>query len=236
VRIRLVCSECSKLNQNMAVFHTGIWNDDGIYVGTCPSGHSLNLLTQTLRHEMLFDIALNAIADHYYREAVSSFTSSMERFFEFVIRVICRHKNVTPIEFDKCWKHVKQSERQLGGYIFAHLGQFGSCPVMLPPTMVELRNDVIHKGQLPSRSEAIEFGEGVYCVIQCGVSKLRADCYDALMSTLCDHVGERATLLGKRIGKDAARSTQVSPTALNIIDGATRPFPVILAEYGLSTN
>jgi len=39
--------------------------------------------------------------------------------------------------------------------------------------MVQLRNDVIHRGVLPDKDQVLEFGAAAYGVIQMGVQKLR---------------------------------------------------------------
>ena len=70
--------------------------EGGLYTGKCPNGHDLLVTTQTLRHEMLFEIALNAIVDGYRREAISSFSAAVERFFEFAIRVLAKNRKLTP--------------------------------------------------------------------------------------------------------------------------------------------
>ncbi len=70
--------------------------DDGIYEATCPEGHKTYTLLQQLLFEVLFDIGAYAITDGYYREAVSSFTASLERFYEFYVKVISLKYGVSP--------------------------------------------------------------------------------------------------------------------------------------------
>jgi len=65
-------------------------NDSGIYEITCHKGHKSKTYITNNDFEILFDYSINAIADGYYREAVSSFTSAMERYFEFFIKSILR--------------------------------------------------------------------------------------------------------------------------------------------------
>lgn len=118
----LVCPECAQRTHGVANFFAETIRQDGLYTGQCPNGHELLIATQTLPHEMLFEIALNAVEDGYYREAVSSFAASVERFYEFAIRVLARNRKVTPSAVEVAWKHVAaQSERQLGAYIFLYV-------------------------------------------------------------------------------------------------------------------
>ena len=62
--------------------------DDGIYEFECPEGHRSITVLRTPKHEVLFAIASNALLDGYLRESIASFAASLERFYEFVIRVI----------------------------------------------------------------------------------------------------------------------------------------------------
>ena len=44
----------------------------------CSRSHETTAILQEQKFEILFDIGAHAILDGYYREAVSSFTSSLE--------------------------------------------------------------------------------------------------------------------------------------------------------------
>jgi hypothetical protein len=198
-------------------------------------GHGLLVATQTLRHEMLFEIALNAIIDGYRREAISSFAAAVERFFEFAIGVLARNRGVPAHVFTNAWKVVAaQSERQLGAFTFLYTVSFGEVPRLLNDRMVTLRNDVIHHGVLPDQKQVLQFGEAAYEVIQTGVKKLRATCIDDVNAVLGEHVRE----IANKMGPTYPRAFQVTPTALNVIQDISRgypPFRDLLARYGLLT-
>jgi len=51
--------------------------EDGRYETICPNSHKFIIVLQQLKFEVLFEIGAYAITDGYYREAVSSFTSSL---------------------------------------------------------------------------------------------------------------------------------------------------------------
>lgn len=136
--------------------------DDGIYEATCPEGHTTYTLLQQLLFEILFDIGAYAITDGYYREAVSSFTASLERFYEFYAKVISLKYGVSDESHESSWKHVsKQSERQLGAYIFLYTLENKTSPELLSNKSIEFRNNVIHKGKIPSKDEAIKYGNSI---------------------------------------------------------------------------
>ncbi|OUC12977.1 MAG: hypothetical protein B0A82_19735 [Alkalinema sp. CACIAM 70d] len=140
--------------------------DDGIYEFECPEGHRSITVLRTPKHEVLFAIASNALLDGYLREAIASFAASLERFYEFVIRVICRAKSIPQKDIEKCWKSIsKQSERQLGAFTMLWFVEIGDPPDLLPNKMIELRNQVIHQGKVPTYQECIKFGQAVIDVI-----------------------------------------------------------------------
>jgi hypothetical protein len=149
-------------------------NDDGSYLMECMHGHKSETLLQQDKFEILFDIGAYAILDGYYREAVSSFASSLERFYEFCIRVISKRRDVNKDTFEKAWKlTAKQSERQLGAFMFLWVTEFAKLPVLLSDKrmngnedMVKFRNRVIHEGKIPNREEAIKFGNAVLEVLR----------------------------------------------------------------------
>lgn len=230
MRTKLICPVCAEAS-GVGTFFVETIRDDGLYTGKCPNSHDLLIATQTLRHEMLFEIALNAIIDGYFREAVSSFTASMERYFEFAIEVISSSRGVPPHQFEKAWKTVvNQSERQLGGYIFLYLAEYGTGPLLLTDKMVTFRNRVTHKGQLPSKAETVAFGKAVHEVIQEGIRKLRDTKLKDVNKALTTHVARIVEGMGDRY----PRTCQVTPTALNVIQDISsgyKPFDQILVDY-----
>ncbi|HEY9596348.1 MAG TPA: hypothetical protein V6D33_01600 [Cyanophyceae cyanobacterium] len=147
--------------------------DDGIYEFECPEGHRTVTVLRTPKHEVLFTIACNALVDGYLREAIASFAASLERFYEFAVRVICREKRIAQDKVEKCWKLVsKQSERQLGAFTMLWFVEMGDSPDLLPNKMVELRNQVIHQGKVPTYEDCIKFGQAVINVISPIESKM----------------------------------------------------------------
>ncbi len=146
------------------------FRDDGRYESTCPKGHKSITILQQQKFEVLFDIGAYAIADGYYREAVSSSTSCLERFYEFFIKAVLFEKGLEEDTISVAWKPIsKQSERQLGAFIFLYTSEFGIPPKLLIDfinSRSSFRNDVIHKGKIPSRQEAVKYGQAVLDVIR----------------------------------------------------------------------
>ena len=189
--VRLFCPVCAHEVANKRLSHASIEVpvpvsrivDDGRYEVRCDAGHVSTVFLDNLKFELLFDMGLNALIDGYPREAVSSFASALERFYEFYWRVAMRHLSVPSDELVTAWKAVaKQSERQLGMYITAHLLLTRRTSVLLNPnTEVRLRNNVIHNGYVPKHKEAVSFGDSVMNVMNQSLDELRNIAPEALV-------------------------------------------------------
>jgi hypothetical protein len=85
-------------------------------------------------------------------------TSSMERYFEFFIKVILRDSGKEFESIHKTWKTIaSQSERQLGAYIMLYCQTFDDEPILLNQNKeIPFRNSVVHKGYIPTKEDAIE--------------------------------------------------------------------------------
>ena len=166
---------------------------------------------------MLFEIGVHAIVDGYYREAISSFASSLERFYEFFIRVAQEHLCASDLPFKNCWKKVsKQSERQLGAFIFLWSAVFGDAPNLLANDQVELRNAVIHKGKIPTKGEAILYGNKVLQLLHqyLGEMKLKLP-RELVMKVISRYMSEA------KLGSDSENI--ISTTSIVTLVGLTHP-------------
>jgi hypothetical protein len=174
---------------NAVIIATVEFKDDGRYEIKCRKGHSSITLLQQQKFEILFDIGAYAIVDGYYREAVSSFTSALERFYEFFIKVVCTSKNIDWTKTQEAWKEVSnQSEKQLGAFIFLHLQETGSKPTLLSNSKIKFRNEVIHKGKIPSKEQAIGYGQSILDVVRPLLKKLKEDYSDAVGTVTFQHL------------------------------------------------
>jgi hypothetical protein len=165
------------------------FQDDGRYEVTCPKGHKSVTILQEQKFEVLFDIGAYAIADGYYREAVSSFTASLERFYEFFIKAVLLHKGIDQEIFQQAWKLVAaQSERQLGAFAFLYLREFGRPPSLLSSSKVEFRNKVIHQGKIPSRQEALDYGQAILDIVRPILKQAKEKYPDGVRKTVDQHL------------------------------------------------
>lgn len=148
-------------------------HDSGVHDITCPKGHEYSVVLNAAKYEILFDVGMNALNDGYTRESVSSFASSLERFYEFFIKFQVLNCGSSQELADKAWKTVSnQSERQLGAFTYLYLFNFGDLPPELGNDDRGFRNKVVHKGYIPSTKEALEFGRVVYNHIIAVIAKL----------------------------------------------------------------
>jgi hypothetical protein len=188
--------------------------DDGLYEFTCKNGHKTLHLLQQLKFEILLDIGAHAILDGYYREAVSSFTSCLEGFYEFYIKVIYFDRGINEETFESAWRLVSnQSERQLGAFIFLYTLQNGVPPKLLSRNNQKFRNEVIHKGKIPTKDEALQYGNAVLGVIRPILKDLREKHHDSVLKVIFQHLridGEKAK------EKKLRTSTMSVPTIINV--------------------
>ncbi|WP_439599088.1 hypothetical protein [Falsiroseomonas sp.] len=163
---------------NMTCFEAKILPDDGACKITCDKGHSTVIIVQDEKFEILAGMAARDIAEDSYRSSVLNFTASLERLYEFFIRLIFRAKKLDDLKVDRLWRQIrKQSERQFGAFMTLYLTETGEPYVPLPDSQTALRNRVAHDGLICSRSEALEYGQAVWdCAWQI-IKVVRADKY-----------------------------------------------------------
>jgi hypothetical protein len=163
--------------------------DDGLYRMECSHGHRTVTCLQEQKFEVLYDIGANAIVDCYYREAVSSFASCLERFYEFYVSIIADKHQVNEEIFQQCWKRiVNQSERQLGAFIFTYMIEEGKSPPLLSEKSVAFRNSVMHKGKIPTRDQAIAFGKEVLGLVSPLLRHLKVNYSEQVGRAVVRHV------------------------------------------------
>ena len=123
-----LCPECAQ--ENRVEFA-----DSSVHDVTCKRcGARYCVLVRKQKFEVLFDLGTRALMDGYVREAVASFSASLERFMEFYVRSFALERAAgTETDFavaagalDGTWRHVtSQSERQLGMFALAYATGFG---------------------------------------------------------------------------------------------------------------
>jgi len=182
MNIDFTCMQCVKEKleeQQRFIFEM---RDDNIYKIQCNHGHENIIIFQHHKFEILYDMGIYAMLDGYFREAVSNFASSLERFYEFSIEIFSTKNNVDLKEYEKAWNIIsKQSERQLGAYIMLYLNTFLGPPNLLSTKYIEFRNEVTHKGKIPSSKETYEYAEAVFNFIKDKLVEIKNSYNDILI-------------------------------------------------------
>lgn len=192
MRLPFTCMDCTFGEDKLPVppYPTYVeLKDDGRYEFTCPQGHKTVTILQQQKFELLFEIGAYALIDGYYRESVASFTAALERFYEFFVRVVFLQEKQENSTFNEAWKMMSsQSERQLGAYIASYLMAFKSPPTLLSNSKIKFRNSVIHKGVIPSKQEAIQFGEAIMDLINPVLSRLIEEYSEEVQQATFNHL------------------------------------------------
>ena len=89
---------------------------------------------------------MNALGTDIH-EVCFIFASSLERFYEFFIKLqMVNLRHLLRTFTDEAWKKLSnQSERQLGAFTYLYLSSLGELPPELSSKERGFRNDVIHK-------------------------------------------------------------------------------------------
>ena len=198
MHIHLYCPDClaefAKLGQVKGIDNLPpIYSDvnellnNGVYTVNCSKGHKGKVVLNNLNFELLYDLGINAIGDRYYREAIASMTSALERFYEFFIKTTWRIKGVSYEVIDNNWKEMAcQSERQLGAFVVAYSVLFGGAAPVMGNNAKNFRNSVIHKGEIPTREKTIDYAKTVLELIDGPLGELQ-NAYMGVVKEVFDH-------------------------------------------------
>jgi hypothetical protein len=173
----------------------GDYFDDGVAYITCSAGHKTAHLIQSSKFEMLLEAGAIALLESFTLEACADFSAALERFYEFALRVMCRAQGISPELFDKMFKEMaRQSERQLGAFISLYAIEFGES--YKPDTKISnFRNEVIHKGMIPTVDDAKIFCSHIYLVISTLYRKLHDKHADHMTFVMMDGLRKKQALL-----------------------------------------
>lgn len=192
MKILTMCMECQKeLGHPSFEPIIADYYEEALSYIECSKGHKSAILLQSQKFEVLLESAANALIEGYTLEAASSLSSAYERFFEFAINVFCRKNNVSKKALEETFKQVsKQSERQVGAFLFLHLLTFGNH-YLLNKKIPELRNQVIHQGYIPTPDEVIKFGELIYKEILSITALIKSNLASEMQQVVADTVQRR---------------------------------------------
>lgn len=186
-------------------------NDENLYEFICPKKHRSLTQLQEQKFEILFDIASLALLDGYTKEAVSSYSSSLERFIEYCILIFSLKNSVTIDAFIKTWKQMaNQSERQIGAFLILCLQE--GINNRIEEKRSTFRNKVIHKGYIPSSKEAIDYGQYVMSFIQDTLKELNEMSGEYLQQAMNIHL----TKNGDKVPENVRLANTSMPTIISL--------------------
>ena len=191
MKFPIVCFQCALVEEGgRSRNHKAVMlevRDQGSYETVCSRGHRVGTVLTNAKFQVLYEIGVHAIGDGYYREAVGSFAASLERFYEFCCRVMALHLQLLDVDWKAAIKALSgSSERELGGFVLMYLVTFKKAPAILVQDMVKLRNDVVHKGRIPTREIALRYGEAVRDVIESNLAAMRSHAPQAIEDAIAE--------------------------------------------------
>jgi len=211
MKVLLTCMDCLQEN-GIRDFRSVVVtvNDERFFKMTCPNGHQSLTIIQQPKHEVLFELGMNALVDGYPREAVTSFESCLENFYGFCISQVSLDKGVDRASLDAGWKYMaKQSERQLGAFVMLWLNYFGSAPTLLSDKSRGFRNRVVHQGYIPGLDETLAFGDDIVACVASNLRDMKHHLGDGLDAIFTSEFIARASSQNQRV------TTQSIPTTID---------------------
>ena len=202
--------------------------DEPVAYVVCNKGHKSAFMLQSQKFEILLESAANALLEGYTLEAASTLSSAYERFFEFAINVLCYKQKINEKELKETFAQVsRQSERQLGAFLFLYLLEFG-LSYKINSKLVEFRNKVIHKGYIPTPDEVEDFGEKIYAEIYAITQKLKSNCEEEIHKVIMSGLSER----NRELPTDMPRATSTGTIFFSLSQAEQKPsFSEALVSY-----
>ena len=213
MKLKINCMQCFQIEGKPSEEFIPIeMTDNRLLRATCSNGHTTLTALQQQKFEILFHFGAMALLDGYSREAIASFAASLERFYEFYIRVICAKRNISAYSFNKTWKNVSnQSERQYGAFLFLYMYEKYIPHIPISKKWPTFRNKVIHQGYIPTYQETIKYGEILFEFISKNLSDLKKEYSEHIQTVIVKDL-QRANNCAN--GKTIA--TLSIPTIINI--------------------
>lgn len=182
--------------------------DDGIGFIECSAGHKSAIMLQSVKFEILLESGASALLNGYTLEASATFSTALERFYEFAIRVMCLVNKLPNAVYEMMFSEMsRQSERQMGAFFALYAINFGKA-YKPNRSIVEFRNAVIHKGKVPKPTEAESFATTVYDEIYRLYSEIHYTFCDQIRDVIFQELKER----NEKIPPDTPRSTTTGTT------------------------
>lgn len=163
MKVQLFCPTCSDGVREQPVIVE--IEDEGVYTVECERGHRTLHTVSNPKFEILFELALLALADGYTREAVATLAATVEEFFRLFIKTVLfknrLYEGALYEEAKRFWKHVDRAEPQLGAFMLAYFLEKRKVATFPDQASISFRNGVIHRGRIPKFQKVVEYGDKI---------------------------------------------------------------------------
>lgn len=164
MQIAINCPKCISHSATIPIEIT-----EGFFEGVdikCDNGHEFFFICKSPRFQFLLQQGVESFQQNFYFESFHTLYSAYEAYKkEFVAAHI--YNKTKNIEICKSViNRLDRSERLEGAFVSAYISlSNGKIPEKLSRSVVELRNNVVHKGQIPSRKDCEKAGNAIFKLI-----------------------------------------------------------------------
>lgn len=152
------------------------FRDDGIYACVWPEGHKTITVCSTDHSEMLIEHAVYAFMDRDFRGVINYGASGVDAYLNSHIEILLLAAGKSLEEVASVVKLIDRQENRRWGAFWTLECQFGPGKLPeLPRKSVEFRNDVVHKGIVPSEEQALDYLKAVCDFVAPLSKRLHAD-------------------------------------------------------------
>lgn len=167
MKIHYFCKKCyleQRLDDVMTIeINEGFFNGKEV---ECQHGHTTYVISETPRFPYLIQDGIEAYNSGFYIEAFHALYSGFEAYKkEFAAAFFFKKFNDVK-KTKEVMKKIDRSERLEGAFLVAFTElSGGKSPLSLSRDIVELRNNIVHKGMIPSSSDCEKIGNSIFKII-----------------------------------------------------------------------
>lgn len=167
MKITYLCNKC-RLEERQDDF-TSIEIDEDFFTGkeiVCKNGHKTFVISETPRFPYLIQDGIEAYNSGFYIESFHALYSGFEAYKkEFTAAYFFKEFNDVK-KTKEVLKKIDRSERLEGAFLVAFTElSGGKSPLSLSRTSIELRNNIVHKGMIPSSTDCENIGNSIFKII-----------------------------------------------------------------------
>lgn len=214
MKIYASCIECQKELGHPSFEPIFADYDNNLVVKVkCSRGHESNMILQATKFELFLDCGADALVKGYALESCFNFALARENAFLFAIEIMM--ENTLSDKYKNFLK--SSSERVFGAFTLLYLREFNrpfefekKFSFKNGGTIVNFRNDIVHKGFIPTIAQANSYGEIVHNEVFELVAELRQKFSKPIQDYICNQSTSRYEACGYKNCSITANSTMFS--------------------------